>query len=333
MRGQKIFITVIIAAYGRRRFIEGAITSALDQSLPKSKYEIIVVKNFKDKGLDSLIKKNHIKSVFSTKSKAGAFIMDALKASRGNVISFLDDDDKFTKDKLMRIYYEFEKDSKLVFYHNNYKVINEAGKVVDVLTDKNRYKKIGKKLFIQKLGFNSSSISIKRDLLLNNLEAWGSLNLSTDTLLLVLAIKFGGKIRADNSELTLYRIHGSNSNINLNSNNTLLTEFIKKKVLLYKKYLEDSELLHELSIGTEFEKRFRTFSIESKLKYNIYSSINNPKMKSVLKLSDYGFVLSHPNIQSLILVFWSLSPKAIKKILVNRLMRTRRMQVSRIQKA
>ncbi len=331
MGTKKTFITVIIDAYGRKQFLKGAIVSALNQSLSKSKYEIIVIKNFKDRNLDSFIKKNHIKSVFSTKVKVGAFIMDALKTSKGNVISFLDDDDRFTKDKLTHVYNDFENDSRLLFYHNNYKVINETGNTINNMNDKNRYKNLKKKVFIHKL-FNNSSICVRRNLLTSNLWTLRALNLSIDTLSLVLAIKNKGGIKIDDAELTFYRIHGSNSNINLIGKNALLTEFIEKKILLYKKYLEDSELFYELSIGTDFEKYFRRFSIESKFKYNIYSSINNPKMKSSVTLSDYGFLLSPPDSQSIILVLWSLFPRAIKKMLVNRLMRSRRMQVSSMQK-
>ena len=47
------FITVIIAAYNRKAFLKEAIASALDQTLPRSKYEIVVIKNFRDKDIDS----------------------------------------------------------------------------------------------------------------------------------------------------------------------------------------------------------------------------------------------------------------------------------------
>jgi len=40
------FITVIITAYNRRKFLESAIKSAINQTLPRKYYEIIVVKNF-----------------------------------------------------------------------------------------------------------------------------------------------------------------------------------------------------------------------------------------------------------------------------------------------
>ena len=133
-------------------------------------------------------------------------------------------------------------------------------------------------------------------------------------------------------ELTLYRIHANNSNINLLGKTAMFTEFIEKKILLYKRYQEDSELFYRLSKGTEFEQQFKRFFIKSKFKYNIYSSIKNKKIKSTLKLSDYKFILSRPDKQDIILVILSLSPRYIKKKLVNRLMESRRVLVSSIQK-
>ena len=52
------YISVIISAYNRKDFIMKAIESALDQDIDKSKYEIIVIKNFVDKDLDRFLKKN-----------------------------------------------------------------------------------------------------------------------------------------------------------------------------------------------------------------------------------------------------------------------------------
>jgi glycosyltransferase involved in cell wall biosynthesis len=39
-------ITVILTAYNRRRYLEEAINSTLNQTLSKEFYEVIVIKNF-----------------------------------------------------------------------------------------------------------------------------------------------------------------------------------------------------------------------------------------------------------------------------------------------
>jgi Glycosyl transferase family 2. len=58
-----VFISVIITAYNRKEFLLDAIKSALKQTLPKDKYEIIVIKNFKDNLIDDFINENNIKSI------------------------------------------------------------------------------------------------------------------------------------------------------------------------------------------------------------------------------------------------------------------------------
>ena len=56
-------ITVIITAYDRKKFILNAVKSALNQKIPESNYELIVVKNYNDKTIDSFLDKNGIKNV------------------------------------------------------------------------------------------------------------------------------------------------------------------------------------------------------------------------------------------------------------------------------
>jgi len=61
------YISVIITAYNRREFLLDAFRSALNQTLDRNKYEIIVTKNFTDYKIDNYIKKNAGKLVFFDK--------------------------------------------------------------------------------------------------------------------------------------------------------------------------------------------------------------------------------------------------------------------------
>ncbi|MEM0143780.1 MAG: glycosyltransferase [Candidatus Parvarchaeum sp.] len=51
------YISVVVIAYNRKKFIRKALLSVLAQTISKSMYEIIVIKGFKDKEIDNFIKK------------------------------------------------------------------------------------------------------------------------------------------------------------------------------------------------------------------------------------------------------------------------------------
>ena len=59
------FISVIILAYTRKDFLFDAIKSAINQTLNRNLYEIIVIKNFQDETIDDFIRDNGITSVLS----------------------------------------------------------------------------------------------------------------------------------------------------------------------------------------------------------------------------------------------------------------------------
>jgi len=52
------YISVIVTAYNRRRYLPFALKSLEAQTLPKDKFEVIVVKNFDDKESDNIISRN-----------------------------------------------------------------------------------------------------------------------------------------------------------------------------------------------------------------------------------------------------------------------------------
>jgi glycosyltransferase involved in cell wall biosynthesis len=52
---KKPFISAIITAYNRREFIRDAVNSVINSVLPEDEYEIIVVKNFRDEYVDSIV--------------------------------------------------------------------------------------------------------------------------------------------------------------------------------------------------------------------------------------------------------------------------------------
>lgn len=187
------YISVIITAYNRKEFLLGAIKSVLNQTLSKDKYEIIVVKNYNDDEIDEFISKNNIKSILSNNKLV---ILDGIKYSRGNILSFLEDDDLFLNNRLEYVYNLFNNNNNLVYYHNKAQFINKDNKNI-----KNMYKEPD---------FNVSCISIKKEII--NINNFAKIYSSADTFMYLSALESNKKIISNKSILSCYRVHNSLSN-------------------------------------------------------------------------------------------------------------------------
>ncbi len=197
MEGDKLpYISVIIPDYNRKEFLLNAIKSVVNQTLDKKSYEIIVIKNFEDEVIDNYISENNIKGMLSSETSLRGKLIEALNVAKGNVISFLDDDDLFFENKLEVVYKEFKKKDSLVYYHNRHVPINKDGKLMAV---KSMYS----------LHFNMSCISIKKSIVkIPNLD---KIRIALDTLMYLFALESNKKIKKGKEALTYYMFHESTS--------------------------------------------------------------------------------------------------------------------------
>ncbi len=172
-----IKITVIITAFNRKEFLIKAIESALNQSLNREYYEVIVLKNFIDESIDSFIKEHKLLSIYSQEKLYPRWIFEAVKVSNGDIICFLEDDDLYKDNHLEAIYVEFSHYEKLGFLKTGFELYSEIDdiKIYDVF--KKVYKNIDvtslddslvKLLKIQRYGINAiiSAIGIKKSILI-----------------------------------------------------------------------------------------------------------------------------------------------------------------------
>jgi len=76
------YISVIVTAYDRRRYLPFTLRSLEAQTLPRDRFEVIVVKNFDDKESDNIISRNGWKDVYEdTRTTAGRYSL-ALRSQR-----------------------------------------------------------------------------------------------------------------------------------------------------------------------------------------------------------------------------------------------------------
>jgi glycosyltransferase involved in cell wall biosynthesis len=201
------YISVIITAYDRKKFLLHAIKSAVHQTLSRMHYEIIVIKNYSDEKIDNFIDKYDIKHILMD-GIMGEFLYAGLKASRGEIICFLDDDDLFAKEKLRAIYREFKYHSNLCYYHDDHIVVNE------------KYQKLIKKIG-NSISFNLSSISVQKDII--NADNLKKIEYNPDHFMYLSALEANKDIVNGKKKLTYYMYHSSASHLIENDINQIIT--------------------------------------------------------------------------------------------------------------
>lgn len=258
---ENIFISVIITAYNRRNFLLGAIKSVLSQTLPKNKYEIIVIKNFSDDRIDKYIEGNNIKNILMD-GTIGQFLSIGIKESRGNIISFLDDDDLFFNNKLEYVYSIFKNNKKLVYYHNLPKFIDEN----NIYLSKTNHS----------ISFNISCISIKRNII--NLEALKNLYIIQDSFMYCSALESHGMIIRGKQILTYYRFHNSTSNYKEKNDSKII-----HKNELFVNYLLNFENLYKVFKNDRVKIYILNYIITLKIEMNILHKLGYAKINYKIK--------------------------------------------------
>ncbi len=223
--GNGPFITVLIRAYNRKEFLIKAVDSALNQTLNNKYYEIIVVKNWNDETIDGYLYSKGVKAIFK-EGIAGSLIMEGLKNSTGNVVCFLDDDDRFMNTKLESVYRKFSEVKNLTYYHNAINPVTEDGSPANFKHDT--------------IDFGMSNISILK--IAVNYDIIGRISFFQDVTLFSLALNYGGKLIDDKTPLTFYLLHSSVSNFE----NMSFEEYKIKSYKAYQNYLKNAEIVLSL---------------------------------------------------------------------------------------
>lgn len=125
------YISVVVTAYTRRQYLPEALRSLENQILDKSKFEVIVVKNFEHPKNDEMIRRNGWKEVtFSESLDIISMTVLGVEESRGDVVTFLDDDDMYAPERLSYIYVTFRSVKDLIWFHNLQYYIDRDGRLV-----------------------------------------------------------------------------------------------------------------------------------------------------------------------------------------------------------
>ena len=283
---EKPFISVIVTAYNRKEFLMQAVSSALRQTLPRDFYEVIVVKNFEDEEIDRQLGEWGVRSILSEASRQGEYLAAALEEAKGEVLSFLDDDDMFSDKKLEAVRSAFQRED-VVFVRNRHALIDARGRFIGEEAAHPAFETKGsdegalRRLIAARMGFNSGSISIRRSVL-EALGVWKfkKVNNAVDSFYLVASLLYGGTLMYDPLPLTLFRIHGNQS-----FNRSSLDAYVRRRCENANKYIHDYELEMGLIGNSPYEVVVKPLLVRSKIASAVFCpSGNKPTIQELTYL-------------------------------------------------
>lgn len=267
-----IFISAVIIAYNRKEFLVKAIESVMNQTLSKDNYEILVIKNFRDPIIDKLIEKNNIKNVYSEDKTLSGKIAHVLNICKGNLISFLEDDDLFLKNKLEYVYNLFNGNRDLVFYRNAVSFIDDFGNLLNINN--------------MEPDFNLSAMTICKDIL--NINGLKESLTGVDTFVYFVALDSGGKVVYDDKILSYYRRHESETHPTGSLNNIIIAR-INVDSLIIASLQKLYTILHDPSLKKKVRYRILSFELNS----NLMLSLIKKNYKYKIERNDIIFWLKN----------------------------------------
>lgn len=219
--------TVLIAAHDRKQYLRPCVESVLAQDIPRSEYEIVVVKNFDDPDIDGFLNRTGVRAVRCDDIPVGQKLAAGLRHSSGEIVFLLDDDDLFSPSKLRTVLSRFSADTNLGFYHNRFRYIGPDGKPLSrravrpfalrrlngsrpVYLDSSAKEQELHRLAYCYADFNISSIAFRRELATDSYTYLNRLSGALDTFLFFHALLSPYSLLIDDMVLTDYRVHDTN---------------------------------------------------------------------------------------------------------------------------
>ena len=318
---ESVQVSVVVTAHDRKKYLKGAIKSLLRQSVDRNNFEIIVVKNYRDREIDDFLSSNNIVNVFTDSKSFGAKLSEGIKNSSGEIIAFLDDDDEFAPQKIERIIEEFRENKSLNYFHNGIIQVGESG--AEIEEPKNSRKDIDKFLIrtppenlaelhvLSRLrgDWYMSCIAVRKKMAAEFIDFVNSTSFSLDRVFFILSAAMAGNILLSSEALTKYRLHESITGIK-----STFHEYCQKKL----KFFENTFnvlLQLEMSIGKnntlmQYIKIQETHNMENILLYDSHGKrIRRAKVAIKLYQSYFNIKDRLFLILSILMIFSFLSPR------------------------
>jgi hypothetical protein len=215
------YISVIIPSHSSK-FLREAVDSVLNQDdIDKNEFEIIVVKDYEDKYIETYLDNNMVKHFTIEENDVGSKLKVGFEKSNGEILTFLEDDDEYTKKKLSYVREAFLNNSKLTLFRNSAILIDVNGENIKSASDSCKCVQVIRERFEKKFFFmlrngaasNTSTMAVRKSHLIVFSEFFGSFIGIPDFVIFILSVYKGNCISLCNSPITKIRIHPSWSRI------------------------------------------------------------------------------------------------------------------------
>ncbi len=217
------FLSVVVTAYRRRQFVLEAVRSVLSQQVDRSAYEVIVLKDFVDDAIDGALAAEAPTVRVHTEDlrRMGDMIAKGVELARGEVVCFLEDDDRFRPGKLAAVRERFRASPDLAYLRNAYGGIDVEGRPIAswarLRPPPPRSTEISPRganlafVFRYGVAINLSTMAVRRAVALPWLDLLRRVPASPDLFVFVLAAVSGRRMWAESAVWNDYRVHASTS--------------------------------------------------------------------------------------------------------------------------
>jgi glycosyltransferase involved in cell wall biosynthesis len=319
--------SVILTVYKRREFVEQALDSLESQSVDKNLFEVLIISNVELK-----FEKNYninLRLVLSNRMSLAGKLAEGILIARNEIITFLEDDDLYCKDRIKDILTVFSGNKDLDYYHNrsvHFRTFTSPHKILETCSQKKSYfslsiknienedmtEVVEYKLNRYQADYNLSSMAIRKALIADYIELF--LEVGTryiDSFIFSIALYKGNSIIIDTKINTLIRTHSMNTSQGVEPT---------KETGSNGKYSIDMEKIVTAFIKMGIiEKRFvqhfiTTRGLDDLMKADNISRVEVfYKMKKLLKLSGRNILRNDVTIKAFI---YCISPTLMHKLLV-----------------
>ena len=218
---KKPSLSILLLDYIQHDFSTLALNSVINQDLSYEDFELIILTDERDNEVLSTVSLSRLNymAIFTDLVSVGESLAIGAKVARGKIICPLDNDDEWTRGRLRIISQTFKAIPGLVFLKNEIQPIGNMARSSSRLSFYLRmnvpFRATGdmyelndhtpRRIFGRSLSHNSSSMSIRKELLLADLNDISLIRAFPDSYLLFLSASSGGRLFFLDEQLTLYR--------------------------------------------------------------------------------------------------------------------------------